>query len=148
MRMRLTVTGDKELMRHIRQLGPKAAEAGKDVLKAAVKEMVPKIKAQTPVSPKSGGELRQSIRAGQVRHSKKTGRITASVIAGGPKTEEPGKKNVYATVQEVGQAVIHGKMVHFSHSVGQSPYMAQEVFKVSAKIPGRLKAKLDRELKP
>jgi len=148
MRMRLTVTGDKELMRHIRQLGPKAAEAGKDVLKAAVKEMVPKIKARTPVSPTDGGELRESIRAGQVRHSKKTGRITASVIAGGAKTEEPGKKNVYAGVQEVGQAAIHGKMVHFTHSVGQSPYMAQEVFRVAALITGRLKAKLDRELKP
>lgn len=148
MRMRLTVSGDKELMRHIRQLGPKATAAGKDVLKAAVKELVPKIKAKTPVDPKSGGELRDSIRAGRVRHSKKTGRITASVIAGGPKTQEPGKKNVYATVQEVGQAILHGKMVKFSHSVGQSPYMAQEVFKVAAMVPGRLKARLDRELKP
>ena len=148
MRMRLTVTGDKELMRSLDQLGPKAVDVGKAVLLQAVDELVPRIKAVTPVDPDGGGQLRESIRRTKPRYQKRNGRITASVVAGGAKTQEPGKKNIYANVQEVGQAFIHGKMVHFSHSVGQSPYMAQEVFRVAALVPGRLKAKLDKELKP
>ena len=56
MRMRLTVTGDKELMKHLNRLGPKAVDVGKAVLLQAGDELVPKIKAQTPVDPDGSGQ--------------------------------------------------------------------------------------------
>ena len=147
MRIRVNVDGEKRLLKYLSRLGPDAAVVGKDVLGKVVADLVPRIKAVTPVQPVDGGELRQSVRK-SVRINKRTGRVAASVIAGGRLTAEPGKKNVYASVQEAGEARIHGQLVRFSHTVGQSPFMEQEVFKAAAKVPDKLRAAITRKLKP
>ncbi len=147
MRVRMKVDGEKELLKYLARLGPDAAVVGKDVLGKVVADLLPRIKALTPVQPQDGGQLRQSVRK-SVRVNKRTGRVAASVIAGGRLTAEPGKANVYAGVQEKGEARIHGKLVRFTHSVGQSPFMEQEVFRAATKVPGKLRAAIDRKMKP
>ena len=147
MRIRVNVDGEKELLKYLARLGPDAATVGKDVLGKVVTELVPRIKAITPVQPVQGGELQQSVRK-SVRINKRTGRVAASVIAGGRLTAEPGKQNVYPAAQEKGEARIHGRVVRFTHTVGQSPFMEHEVFRAAAKVPARLRAAADRKLKP
>ena len=112
------------------------------MLKQVADETVPKIKAITPVQPVEGGELRESVRAGRPTYQKRTGEVTASIIAGGMLVDEKGwgrVPSIYANVQEAG-TWLTGRLagIRIRHRVGRSPYMSQEVMKAAQTIPQRL----------
>lgn len=141
----MTVAGEPEFRRAVTQLGPEAIQATKDVLLEAADEAVTRIRPHVPVDPENGGQLKASLRRTRPRFSKRSRRVTASVVAGGAKLDDdPARANVYPWAQEKGEAIIHGKARRFTHTVGQSPYMAVEVFKIGAAIPEKLMAALNK----
>ena len=142
MRMRLNVTGADDLRTYLHALGPQAVEVSKFVLGRVAEETVPKVQAVTPVQPTHGGELKASVRAGRPTYQKRTGIVTASIVAGGHLVDEKGfgrVASIYANVQEAG-TWLTGRLagIRIRHTVGKSPYMSQEVMKAAQTIPDRL----------
>jgi len=142
MRMKINTTGTHELRTLLKALGPEAIKSSKFVLRQVAEETVPKIKAVTPVQPKDGGELKASVRAGRPTFRKRNGEVSVSIIAGGLLVDEKGfgaVPAIYAHVQEAG-GWLTGRLAgrRVTHTVGKSPFMAQEALKAAQTIPDRL----------
>jgi hypothetical protein len=150
MRLRINVTGDEALKTYLRALGPEAVNSAKFVLKRVADETVPKVKAMTPVQPTDGGELKASVRAGRPTYQKRSGIVTASIVAGGMLVDEKGLgrvPSIYANVQEAG-TWLTGRLagIRIRHTIGSSPFMSQEVMKAAKTIPDRLMANIKARL--
>ena len=52
---------------------------------------------------------------------------------------------MYPWAQEKGEAVIHGQARRFTHTVGESPFMAVEVFKTAGTLPSKLRRKFNEK---
>lgn len=137
MRVRVEVSGDRQIMERLRRFGVEGVNAGKRVLNAAVEKAVPMAKAQSPVDdndPEPGGELRDSIRKTSARATA-GGRISAGVVAG-PVDARGG--NIYPIVQHNDPTL--------KHDEGGPFFVERPVMQVAQGIPDALTAELDRIL--
>lgn len=139
MRVRVEVTGADEVRKSLAKLGRAGQEAARKVLGDEVRDMLPEIKANTPVDPEDGGQLRDSVRATKPTITR-TGRVSAGVVAGGaPLRKVLGKRkaNVYAVVQ-------HEEM-GLQHTTGGPKFVERAFVRRAPKIPAKLLDALDRE---
>lgn len=137
----MDVTGDREIIRDLLSLGPAGTEAGKEVLGATTQRIAALAKPITPVDPIDGGELRDSVRATKPRAST-AGKITSSVIAGGPK--------LAALVSERGhkQPGMYASIVHEDvmarHTHGRAKFVEEPALQEAPKVPNALLDAIDK----
>jgi len=139
-RVRVEVSGGKELIERMRSFGVKGPMAAARVLTAAMERALPMAKAQSPVDdndPEPGGELRDSIRVTKARPTK-AGRISAGLVAGGAKMADVRGREVYPIVQ-------HEDMT-LKHDEGGPKFVERPVLQVAEGIPDALSAEFDRLL--
>jgi hypothetical protein len=140
-RARLDVTGDREIIRDLLQLGADGITAGKEVLGETTKRIAVKAKAITPVDPIDGGELRESVRATKPQAAK-SGKITSSVVAGGPAlarlVSERGHK------EPGSYAIIVHESADLRHSVGQWKFIETPALQEAPSVPGALLEAIDK----
>lgn len=141
MKVRVEVIGADALRAELRALGPLGKEAARAVFADELPRWLPEMRANTPVEPEDGGQLRDSIRTSRPTVTK-AGRVSAGIVAGGsPLRRVLGnrKANVYAVIQHEDGSL--------KHSVGGPKFVEKTFFRRAPGIPEKLMAALDREAK-
>ena len=135
------MTGDKDVMRELMALGAAGEETAKAVLGAAAGRIAARAKLLCPVDEIDGGQLRDSIRATKPTRTK-AGRISAGVVAGGPKlarlVSEKGHKEPGSYA-----AIVHEEMTLRHPGGGQAKFIEQPWLEEAPKIPDAMRAALD-----
>lgn len=147
MRVRIDVSGERELMNDLRALGQvHMVEAAKEVLGSKSKEVLALMKPLTPVA---AGDLLASERTSRPTATR-SGVISAGVVAGGAAVASAlaatgHRANVYAFVQEKGTERIKGRgEVVLQHTTGQSHFMETAAMRVAPTVPEALREAIDR----
>ncbi len=141
MKVRVEASGIEQVKASIRALGPIGQQIAKRVIEEETLAMLVPIKADTPVEPEDGGQLRASVRISRPTVTK-AGRVSGGVVAGGsPLNKVLGKRkaNVYAVVQHEDTTL--------KHNVGGSHFVAKTFLKRAMQFPQKLLAALDRGMK-
>lgn len=141
MRVRVEVIGADQLRADLKRLGPLGKVAARDVFAEELPRWLPEMKANTPVEPEDGGQLRDSIRVTKPTITK-AGRVSAGIVAGGaPLKKVMGnrKANVYAVIQHEDASL--------KHSVGGAKFVEKTFMRRVGAIPGLIQAALDRVMK-
>jgi hypothetical protein len=130
MRVRVEVSGDRELKDGLRRLGAAGPVVAKRVLGRVTQRIVPMAQAICPVDPDDGGQLRDSIRVTRPTFAG-SGRVSAGVIAGG--------------TAEVGYAEMQHEDPTLKHTVGQFKFVEVPFLREAPKVPGELLEEIDKE---
>ena len=109
-KVRIDITGDKEVARHLAFAPEKAVPAAKKALLRFADSLVPKIRRDTPVDPADGGQLRRSVRRTRATFLRRRPSVTVSLVAGGKVLERmiPADENpIYAITQHEDTSIRH-----------------------------------------
>lgn len=139
MRVKVDVVGGEQVLASMRRMGQAGTLVAKQVFADELPQWIPEMKANTPVEPEDGGQLRDSIRTSRPTVTK-AGRVSAGIVAGGAPLKRvlgARKANVYAVIQHEDESL--------KHSVGGSKFVEKTFFRRAPGIPDKLMAGLDRE---
>ena len=139
MKVRIDVTGDREMRASLKALGGAGVTVAKKVFEDVTVEVVRMAKPLTPVEPEDGGQLRDSVRKTKPMVTR-AGRVSAGVVAGGAPLKPflgSRRANVYAVVQH--------EDLTLKHKTGQAKFIEIPMMRKAPTVPGRLLAELDRE---
>lgn len=138
MRVRLDVTGDREMVRDLLRLGPAGEKVGKRVLKDVSEKVAKLAQADAPVDEVDGGQLQATVRA--TRPTKTSGGIlSAGVLAGGPPLRSERRGFIYAVIQH--------EDVTLKHTRGRAKFVEIHVYAVAPTIPDLVRQGLDEEVR-
>lgn len=141
MRVRIEVSGDKDLMASITRLGEAGETAAKVALDAVAKRIVPAAQSLAPVEEVDGGALRDSIRS--TRPTRGPAGIVASIVAGGA----PLLSHLKATHHDAGSEVyafIQHEDLTLKHTQGEAKFVEKAVLRHADEIPGLVLEALDK----
>jgi hypothetical protein len=133
MRVRVNVTGDREVTESLRRLGAAGPVVAKRVLSRVTARIVPMAKALCPVDPDPHdrpGQLRDSIRATRPTLTQR-GVVSAGVVAGG--------------TTEVYYAEMQHEDLTLKHTTGQAKFLEIPFLKEAVKVPDELMREIDQE---
>jgi hypothetical protein len=136
-KVRIDASGEREVMEQLRLLGPAGMNAAKAVLAAVTAELVPRVKAITPVDPEDGGQLRDSVRTTRPTITNR-GVISAGVVAGGAPLKGQHGGNIYAVVQH--------EDLTLQHESGGAKFVERPFMAAAPRVPGLLAAAVEREV--
>ena len=131
MKVRLNVTGDRELSAQLARMGPAGVTVAKRVLGRLAQRAAEAARPRTPVDQVDGGQLRASVRA--TRPTRGPAGVSAGVAAGGGDTDS--------------YAVLQHEDLTFKHDDGQAKFIEVSVFEVAPLVPGEVQAELDSALR-
>jgi hypothetical protein len=134
MRVRVDVTGDRELTESLRRLGAAGVPMAKRVLAKAVERVVPQAKAICPVDDVDGGEMRDSIRVTRPTVTG-AGRVSAGVVVGATGNPAP---DLYVERQHEDPSLRHRGNQQFK-------FLEIPFLKEAPKVPGEMLAEIDKE---
>ena len=143
MRVRIDATGgQEEIMEALGSGGQRAADVAKEVLGQIADSIVALGKANAPVEPGDGGQMRDSIRKLRAV-STKTVVSQAIVVGGAPLSgfleETHHAYNIYAVLQEYDV----GKDAPFEHTTGEAHFLETPTFALAPTIPDRVISAFD-----
>jgi len=139
-RIKVSVTGQKELLAELRKFGDVGDEAGKRVLGAACARVVPMARALAPVEEGDGGALRDSIRTTKPTKTR-AGRISAGVVAGGAPLRRLASERGRALPGSYGS--IQHEDLTLKHKSGEAKFLEKPFFRVVNDVPDDLMQEVD-----
>ena len=145
MRIRVDVTGDREVQQELERAGEAGRVASVRVLGRAMQRVVPLARALAPVDPSEPGELRATIRISKPMVNRRTGRVSAGIVAGSRALGDP-----RALVQEIGEARIGRAKarIRLRHRRGgQARYLFVPFSKEAERVPVELLDEVDAEVR-